>query len=177
MEFLPKYYAGKEIGDRLPHAYYGQLDVENQTQGVPFEASTFNENASLPFEIHRMKVRVTMLNRSSLQATPLESQLSQETILDYIKMMVKDTDLDYQLLKVKTPPSMVQRDDTGFWEWTFPHTIVRSTGIEVEIDNELVDFILVISPEFSVQYLRVRVSFEGYKLVLGPPSPLESIAR
>lgn len=174
MEFLPKYYAGKEIGDRLPHAYYGQLDIDNETQGVPFEASTFNENASLPFEIHRMKVRVTMLD-GGVQTTPIVTQLSQETILDYIKMMVKDTDLDYQLLKVKTPPSMVQRDDTGFWEWTFPHTIVRSTGIEVEIDNELVGFTLSVDPEFIVDSLRIRVSFEGYKLVLGPPSPLESM--
>lgn len=178
MEFLPTYYAGKYISDRLPHAYFGSIDVLNETQGIPFDAAVFNENASLPFEMHRMKVRVVALEGDPLvEVNPLLMNPVTQTLLDYIRIMVKDTDLDYQLLKVKTPPSMIQRDDTGFWEWYFPHTIVRSTGMEVEVDNTLADFIIGVSStdvDITVLSLRVRVSFAGYKLVLGPPSPLES---
>lgn len=179
MEYLPTHYAGKFIKDRLPHAYFGELDVENAEHGIPFPASVFGEQASLPMEIHRMKTKIIPLAGDPLApVNPLLLAPVRESLLDYIKLMVKDADIDYQCLKVETPPSMLQNDNTGFWEWCYPHSLTRTSGMEVDVDNDLADFIIgvdALDVNIVVTDLRVRVTFEGYKLVLGPPSPLESM--
>lgn len=168
---LPLMFAGRQITFRIPYSMHGELVIDPNQNGVVFPQGTFLHNVDKPFEIHRMIPRLTGLDGDGLI---LDTQ--PETLAKAIRLNIEDTSKNERLTKV---PSLVETLTTAnrqTWEWEDPYTLIRSEGFQVAVDSlgfgsvcsvgETCDIL----EKIAVAQARVEVEFQGYLVVVAPPS-------
>lgn len=160
---LPSEFAGRKITFRVPYHIAGELTVAASAVGIQFPEATFLHNTDKPFEIHRVIPRLTALdvNGVVLVAQPADMMLERLTrlrLFDFSKNegLTKTTSLVHSLVKGTSERT---------WEWAEPFYLVRSEGFQVTVDN-------LAAPAFVAGYVstRVEVSFQGFEVVVAPPS-------
>jgi hypothetical protein len=179
---LPTTFAGKPISMRVPWALRGELIVPNGAPGVSFP-DVFRLAIDKPFEIHRLRAHVYPFNDA---VTPLTAPISPGTLAqqsldvreildDFIRIDITDISKNEKLTRVPTLIKSLMTQDRKTWEWEDPYTIVRSEGFQVDVDNLApVTFPLCFTcPTQGSEIcanLSVRLAFEGYLLIIAPPS-------
>jgi hypothetical protein len=181
---LPTHFAGREISFRIPYQIPGELQVGPGQTGVVFPEATFLHNVDKPFEIHRSIFRNTaMINFQYVGQTAVSLQPSTEqpvTIDKLIRLRITDVSKNENLTKSSTLSDSLVKSNERTWEWEEPYTLVRSEGFQVQVDSQLFPAVCVQPEEndpavcetvpIAIDFIRVEVSFQGYLIVVAPPS-------
>jgi len=159
---LPTHFAGQLITFRVPVSMPGELTVQASQSGQQFPEATFLWNQDKPFECHRMIVRLTAFDN----ATPPAILTNQPTILEkLIRLRVADTSKNEDLTKnAHLVDTLICSEvgSCGSWEWDDPYTLVRSELFTVSVDSQ-------VFPAGTTN-LRVEIAFQGFKIVIAPPT-------
>lgn len=164
---LPLAFAGKNITFRIPYEMAGEIVLASAQTGIQFPDTVFSHNVDKPFEIHRIKPLIAVLdeNNNILPDVP-----SQEVLQSYIRVRISDLGKNELLTKSPTLLNLLTSGTSKqTWEWDEPYTIVRSEAFQVVGDAlsyaNLEDFL-------DVTPIRLRLSliFQGFIIVVGPPS-------
>lgn len=164
---LASEFANRTIRFRIPYEMAGELTVAFSASGVQFPAATFQHSIDKPFEIHRMIPRVTAIDANGLV---MATQPAQDTLFRLVRMRIEDYSKNELMTRAPTLISvLVKGTSEQTWEWAEPYTIVRSEGFAVTVDS-----LVVPAPNFSpaVTSLRVELSFQGFLIVVAPPSDI-----
>jgi hypothetical protein len=173
---LPTQFAGKLITFRIPYTLPGELLVTNGAVGIQFPDATFLHNVEKPVEVHRMTVRITPFDNATpaAQLTPafVGAIPSLMNILEkYVRIRVSDTSKNEFLTKNAQLVDGISPQNEKVWNWAEPYTMVRSEGFQIAVDNILANFpITVGNTTVTVGALRIEVTFEGFLIVIAPPS-------
>jgi hypothetical protein len=169
---LPAEFAGKTITFRIPYSMPGELLIPSNTQGTQFPEATFLHNVDKPFEIHRVFVRLTGFDA---QATPVIIPAQPANLAKLVRLRLQDTSKNEVLTKAAHLVDTLLTDNAETWEWDDPYTLVRSEGFQVQADVQALGS--VCSPDnncdlqsVAVGNVRVEVAFQGYLIVIAPPS-------
>ncbi len=171
---LPADFAGKTITFRIPYSMPGELIVATATQGTQFPEATFLHNVDKPFEIHRMFVRLTGFDGED---PPVIIPAQPANLVKQVRLRVQDTSKNETLTKAAHLVDTLLTDNAETWEWDDPYTMVRSEGFQVQVDTQALGS--VCSPDancdlqqVAVGNVRVEISFQGYLIVIAPPSEI-----
>lgn len=174
---LPSQFAGKPILFRIPFTMRGEVLVPNATIGVPFPDAVFLHTVDKPFEIHRMKATIMPFNNAtpSVVVSPatlvVQAQDLRTILADYVRLEIVDQSKNEKLTRNPTLVESLVDNEARTWEWEDPYTIVRAEGFQVTADNLApAAFALVGGAAETVANLSIRLSFQGYLLVIAPPS-------
>lgn len=174
---FPQYFADQFIKFRIPYSMPGELIVDPSENGNFFPEATFLHNLDKPFEIHRMMVRLTALDDATTPPTIFEPQPT--TLQKRIRLRIQDTSKNEPLTKAANLVDTIQDDLTEAWNWQMPYTLVRSEGLQVQVDS--LAFPTYCIPDVAdcpnnagiaavVDQVRVEISFQGYLIVIQPAS-------
>lgn len=153
---IPATFADQIIKFRLPYSMPGELDVAANTTGTQFNANTFLHNIDKPIEIHRVHFELIGI----LDGTILEPQ---PTTLDLrVRVTLLDTSKNEVLTKNPHLIRTIQKLNEHTWEWEVPYTLTRQEGITITVDT--------LAFPAGTNTIRVAASFQGYLIVLAPPS-------
>lgn len=171
---LPVKFAGRDITWRLPYTMAADIDIAPLTTGRVFPEASFLHNVDKPFEIHRMIVRIVGKGGADF-GTPLVFETQPDTLEERVRLRVTDLSKNENMTKAATFVSNLLAYNTGFWDWEEPYTLVRSEGFQIQVDtgegpefcvlNQQCDPVLAV-----LQFFRVEVSFQGFLVVVAPPS-------
>lgn len=162
---LPDTFAQRKITFRQPYEMYGEKSVTSAQQNQQFSESTFLNATDKPFEIHRMIPRVVALDDSDVA---LSSQPDQSLLQSLVRLTIVDLGKNTPLTKSPTPPdSLTKGSSERTWEWAEPYYLVKSEQFQVTIN---VDTLPTDGDFADVESLQVRLTFEGFFLVIAPPS-------
>lgn len=173
------------------------IDAEGNVAGsLPFSGQ-FPEGSALhnvdkPFEIHRFIPRITLVHSVISNGLVTQDQviLGQGPVSGWekaVRLRIQDTSKNENLTKTAMTIEDMVADDTRAWEWEDPYTIVRSEGFLVEVD------VLAVAPApgttsgtgiftqaavdaecqcvaEKVHKIRIDIDFQGYLIVIAPPS-------
>jgi hypothetical protein len=175
MSRLPLEFASKAITFRLPYQIPGELDVGPNINGTVFADTIFSHQVDKPFEIHRVFVRLAAKGTPEGFSKPTILEPQPSTLEDRIKLKIQDVGKNESQMKASCSVSTLINRNTGAWDWEEPYTIVRSEGFQVQIDTDDFPNVVIldanIEPELvAVQVVRVAVNFQGYLLIIAPPS-------
>jgi hypothetical protein len=168
-------FANRPITFRVPHSMSAEMDVLPNQSGVVFPEAAFLINVDKPFEIHRMKVRLTAKKTNGeQQLVVMEPQPT--TLEERVRLRVTDVSKNENLTKNATLVSMLKKDNEGTWEWEEPYTLVRAEGFQVIVDT--LSFPTFCTPDESCEgvgpvtpeKVRVAVNFQGYLIVVAAPT-------
>jgi hypothetical protein len=170
---LPAQWAGRDITMRIPYEMAGELVMAGSQSGVQFPDSVFTNNVDMPFECHRMIPRVTGLD-SSNNVQP--NQISQDTLQELLRLRIND--FGKNVIMTKSPTlanTMTKGSSERTWEWADPYYLVRSEGFQVIVDTLVLPTwdgaqIPTATPVSPLTNLRVEISFQGFLVVVAPPS-------
>lgn len=178
---LPTHFSGRPIAFRIPYTMPGELIVTNNTQGVPFGDAAFLHNVDKPFEIHRMRVRLSMFDNATppVRISPanllqLVNADIQEVLSHYIRLRIADTSKNENLTKTQMMAALAAGRDSRDWEFEDPYTLVRSEGFQITVDNLApatfaLDGIAPVA-DATVGSILVELAFQGYLIVIAPPA-------
>lgn len=164
---LPATWAERVIMDRVPYEMSGELVLptsDGTTTGVQFPDATFLNSVDKPFEIHRMIPRVIGLGTTNIVFSP---QPDQEELASLVRLRMTDLGLDQVLTKNPTLISLLTKGSSErTWEFADPHYLTRSNLIQIVCD------MLTLPADYAsdITKLRVAISFQGFLLVVAPPS-------
>ena len=158
---LPAKFAGETITFRVPYSMPGELVVTSQQQGVQFPEATFLHNVDKPFEIHRVHLDTTGEDDSS---PPLILNPPLADTNKLVRVNIRDTSKNETLTKAAHLLNTLVLANTGTWEWDDPYTLVRSEGFQVSVDAQ------AFTNYQALTSLRVEVTFQGFLIVIGPPT-------
>lgn len=166
---LPLAFAGKNITFRIPYEMSGEIILNSAQTGIQFPDTVFAHNVDKPFEVHRVKPVVTVLDENG---NVLANPPSQEILQSYLR--IRMSDLGKNELLTKSPTLLVlltSGTSQQTWEWEEPYTIVRSEAFQVVADSLDTSNLAAL---MSQQVIRLRLSliFQGFILVVGPPSEM-----
>ena len=159
---LPDTWAGRKIMMRIPYMMPGEISLMSAEPGRLFPAATFEMNVDKPFESHRCKPFVVALDDNGDVLNP---QPVQETLQSLIRIRIND--LGKNELMTKAPallPLITKGSAEQTWEWAEPYTLVRSESFQVTADA------LAFTNFDDVENLRFAFAFQGFLLVVAPPS-------
>lgn len=183
---LPANFAGRTITFRIPYTMPGELIVAPEQSGVQFPEATFLHNVDKPFEIHRIVIRLTGLTTGTFPNPPGPAssatimEVQPDTLSRRVRLRINDFSKNEILTKSPTLVSQLLALNTGFWDFEDPYTLVRSEGFQVAVDT--LDFPVICVPdttdsqnpcvltESRMDYVRVEIAFQGFLLVIAPPS-------
>jgi hypothetical protein len=142
----------------------GELIVAASVSGAQFPDATFLHNIDKPFEIHRMIPRLTGLSDAT---PPVVNTAQPEDVLErLVRLRINDFSKNELLMKA---PQLVDTITKGTaektWEFAEPYTLVRSEGLQISVDTLAFP---VLSP--VVASIRVEIAFQGFLIVVAPPS-------
>lgn len=160
---LPDSFAGRKITFRVPFTIPGELILAGSVSGQQFPDATFLHNMDKPFEIHRMIPRITGLDTNGVVVV---TQPDQQTLQSLVRLRIIDFSKNEQLTKASTLMKLFTKGTSEqTWEWAEPYTLVRSEGLQVLVDTQAI-------PAFSptVTSLRIELAFQGFLIVVAPPS-------
>lgn len=173
---LPDFFAGKRVTFRIPFIMAAEQVVDSDTQGFQFPEAALLHNTDKPFEIHRMIVKLTLIDGTDGSLVPypaiVNGPVSGATEFDMqrlVRLRLRDTSKNELITKNLTRVDQLFKANEQSWEWEEPYTLVRSEQLEIGVDT---DDLGVIGGQFEVPMtdprVRVEVSFEGYLLVIAP---------
>lgn len=172
---------GTHFGDqlirfRIPRSQPGELVVAmGAAAGTPFPESVFLANRELPFEIHRLGIRISPMDNGTppLQISPAAQILFPElaTLLQkYVRIRIEEMSSSAKLNAIDQRVDGLLDQLTGFWEWEEPYTVVKGQQFQVFVTNDLAAPFTLPNQGPSINNLRVELTFEGFSIVVSPPS-------
>lgn len=172
---LPLAFAGKTITYRIPYNVAAEIDVPPDRNGIVFPESSFLHNVDKPFEIHRVIVRLTARGTPEGFTSPQIFDPQPTTLEERIRLRFLDFSKNENLTKSSTLVSLLLSRISGAFDLEEPYTIVRSEGFQVQIDSQAFPngIILnsdVIPESVPTDFVRVEINFQGYLIIIGPPS-------
>lgn len=163
---LPDTFAQRKITFRQPWAFFGDKLITAAQQNIPYPDATFQNSTDKPFEIHRMIPRVVAQDADGIA---LAAQPAQELMQSIVRIMINDLGKSTPLLKSPTPlDSLVKGSSERTWEWAEPYYLVKGEQLQVTINASA--FPTAAPWDADVVSVGVRLCFEGFFLVLAPPS-------
>jgi hypothetical protein len=174
---VPSTFADQWIKFRIPYTMPGEMVIDANSSGNFFPEDVFNNASDKPFEVWRMVVRLTAVTDDD----PRFIYDPQPTTLGkHVRIQVHDTSFETRMNKAMQLVDGLQKDDELTWEWEVPYTIVRSQAFSVQADaTALPRYCLEVinladvnctTAVVAVPAVRVEVTFQGYFLILQPPS-------
>src|SRR5262249_27405472 len=140
---------------------------------LPFSSSfpeaTFLQNSDKPMEVHRMLARVTPLDGDG--NVILLTEQTYKSLLRCVRVRIQDVSKNQLITKNTQLLSDLLDDSTGIWEWYDPYTMSRSEGFEVAFDFLTFNAAALALPQgATIAQLRLEITFEGYLIVIAPPT-------
>lgn len=162
---LPSTFAGRVITYREPYAMEGVKLITSAQTGQQYQPGTFTHAADKPFEIHRLIPRVYAYDANNV-IVPVEDQPDQSYLQALIKVKIQDLGKTMPLMQTSTYlASLVKGTSEMTWEFAEPCYLAKGEFFEIVIDA---DTFPVFASE-NITQLQVRLNWEGFQLVLGPP--------
>lgn len=159
---LPSEFAKRVITQRIPYNMPGELILRTGQTGQQFPDATFANNIDKPFEIHRVKPWITALDS---QGVALVTQPDQDLLQALVRVQVNDLGKNTLMTKAPTLVHLLTKGTSErTWEWADPYYIIRSEFIQVTADA------LTFPAIGSLDSLRLEWDFQGYLVVIAPPS-------
>lgn len=159
---LPDMWAQRRITMRIPYEMDGELTLTSGQAGVQFPEATFMNNVDKPFEIHRVIPRVTAVDTNGV---PLPTQPSQELLSELVRVLMTDIGKNSPMTKSPTLIALLTKGSSErTWEWADPYYLIRSESIQIVCDA------LTFPTIDNLAALRVEFAFQGYLVVVAPPS-------
>lgn len=177
IERLPTYFGERQIKFRAPYSMPGEYVVKFADNPLPFSSAfpeaTFLQATDKPMEVHRMLADVTPLTTD--QAGNLNPLLlpaaTLKAFLRCVRVSIQDVSKNQLITKNKQLLSDLLDETTGAWEWYDPYTMSRSEGFEISFDFLQFDATALGLPQgVTITGLRLAVTFEGYTIVIAPPT-------
>lgn len=176
MSRLPLQFAGKNITWRIPYNLSAEFDCPPNTFGTVFPDAAFMVQIDKPFEIHRVFIDLIALGITSDSdgaQTILEPQPT--TMSQRVRLLLNDLSKNEKMTRSPTLVNLLLNKLTGTWEFEEPYTLVRSENIQVIVDtldfpNTVVINSLVTPESVAVLTVRVVLNWQGYVIVIAPPS-------
>lgn len=173
---LPKDFGGRTVSFRVPYSMPGALTVPPNRSGIVFPEATFLHNVDKPFEIHRLVVRATALT-GGVAATATMGSTQPDTLTQLVRLRITDFAKNENVTKSATLSNILLALNSGFWEMDDPYTLVRTEGFQVQMDTQAFPTLCSPDPDDDCQltpvvtnFMRVEVAFQGYLIIVGPPS-------
>lgn len=164
---LPLAFAGKNITFRIPYEMAGEIILASAQTGVQFPDTVFAHNVDKPFEIHRLKPLITVLDSNG---NNVPNPPSQEILQSFIRVRMSDLGKNELLTKSPTLLSLLTSGTSlQTWEWDEPYTIVRSEAFQVVADALSFANLQTLINVGTIQ-LRLSLIFQGFIVVVSPPS-------
>jgi hypothetical protein len=144
-----------------------------------------------PFEIHRVIVRLTPKaevryeGQAAPTLQPIVAGLAYPIELDkLIRVKFMDVSKNENLTKSPVLVGALQTRVFDTWEWEEPYTLVRSEGLQVQIDTQPYPAVCVsgifqdappppacgITTPVLISLVRIEITLEGFLIVVAPPS-------
>ena len=162
---LADQWAQRRITMRIPFVFAGELIQAASITGVQFPDATFMNNIDKPYEIHRMKPWVSPLDTNGVLLANATT-FDEDTLQNIVRLTIADLGKNEKLTKSATLIVMlVKGSSERTWEFADPYYLVRSELIQVIVDT--LAFPTAIS---GLTNLRIQVSFQGFLVVVAPPS-------
>lgn len=175
--YAPEWFADRKIKFTIPYTMPGEWVLGPNVSGVAAPEAVFLHNVDKPFEIWRMVVRLTALDG---QDPPQVLEPQPLTLPERIRLSIRDTSKNENLTKAPALVSSLRKANELTWEWDpRPYTIVRQEGFQIAADSLAFPSVCVVDPESAdcsaliqtpVANVRVEVEFQGWLLILEPPS-------
>lgn len=162
---LPDTWAGRKITMRVPQIISGELTLAGSVSGQQFPDATFLHNVDKPFEIHRVIPRITGVDANG---AVVATQPAQETLQSLVRLRVIDFSKNENLTKASTLMKLFTKGTSEqTWEWAEPYYLVRSEGFQILVDTQAIP---VFNPVITL--LRIEIAFQGFLVVVAPPSEM-----
>ncbi len=158
---LPASWANRQITDRDPYDFTGEINIQSGPLSIQYPPATFMNGVDKPFEIHRMIPRIYAIDS---QGVLLATQPDQDLLAGLIRLTIND--LSKNQLLTKTPTrvgTLTKGSSERTWEWADPHYLVRSESFEITVDS------LAFPTISNLAQLTVVLTFEGFLCVVAPP--------
>jgi hypothetical protein len=173
--YAPTHFIDREILWTIPYSMPGELVLGPNETGVPFPEPQFMHNVDKPFEIWRMIARTTGMVGPSVEDAVV-SETQPLTLDRRVRLAIQDTSKNERVTKNPQLISSFQKANEMSWEWDpRPYTIIRQEGLQVMASTQ--GFPSVCAPNADcepvltpITFTRIEVTFEGWLLVLAPPS-------
>lgn len=163
---LPDSWAGRKITMRIPYEMPGELTLTSNQSGVQFPDATFLHNVDKPFEVHRAKPIISVLDANN---APLLATQGQDLLQQFVRIRLNDLGKNELMTKSATLAALIPKGSAeATWEWAEPYTIVRSESFQVIAD--CLDLTNLIAGVAGAAKLRLGWMFQGFLLVVAPPS-------
>lgn len=157
---LPAQFGQRGITFRVPFSMPAELIVAAGHVGVQFPEASFLHNSDKPFEIHRLIPRLTGLNELEAIIVPL---VDPDVLARTTRIRVFDFSKNENLTKnAQLISSLTKGTAEQTWEWAEPYVLTRSEGFQVTVDN--------IATADIAENTRVELTFQGFLIVVAPPS-------
>lgn len=174
---LPTHFAGQLIRQRYPYTVTGSLLVAVNTSNQQFPEATYLINSELPFEIHSVLPRVTPFDNAT---PPLAISMAQlmlfpelpDLLLKTVRLRIEDsTKSNIKWNRNSQIIDGMVKQNTKVWDLDEPVTLVKQEQLYVFVDNLLPAGGFAFPNQGpTVANLQVEVTFEGFQLILSPPS-------
>lgn len=160
---LPSEWAGRVIMDRVPYTISGELVISSNEAALQFPDNTFSNNTDKPFEIHRLIPRLVGVDDAGVVQA---DQPDQDTLGELVRLNINDLGLNQIITKNPTLISLLTKGSSErTWEWADPHYLTRGNQIQVTATS-----LPLTAFSESFDELRIGVAFQGFLLVVAPPS-------
>lgn len=158
---LPETFAGQRIAHRVPFTMPGTLVIGSAVSNLQFPTATFMQTEDKPFEIHRMIPRVIAVDASNNPATGVNT----DTMLRLVSLQLQDLGKDQFLTKqAVTLINFVKGTTEKTWEFADPYYLRKSENIIVNASSVTYPAVL------NTLNIQVQLTFEGFLVVIAPPS-------
>ena len=143
-------------------------------------------NTDKPFEIHRVIVRLTpkatvqYYGQTDAKFQALVAGLAQPVELDkLVRIKIEDVSKNENLTKSPVLVGAFQTRLIDTWEWEEPYTLVRSEGLQVQVDTQAYPAVCVsglavddpcVPHPVLIETIRLEIVLEGFLVVVAPPS-------
>lgn len=158
---LPETFAGQRIHYRVPFSMPGTFNIASNTPNEQFPTSTFMQTEDKPFEIHRVIPRVIAVDASNNPTTGVPTDLMMRLVSMQLQDLGKDQFLTKQAI---TLYNLVKGTTEKTWEFADPYYLRKGENIIVNITSAVYPTVL------NSQKIQVQLSFEGFLVVIAPPS-------
>lgn len=159
---LPATFAGMPVMFRVPFAMQTVKSFTTAQSGVSFPEGPVTQGVDKPFEIHRMVPRITALDGSSVA---LNTQPSDDIMEALISITIRDFGKNQALTKARTRlANFVKGSAERTWEFAEPYYLLQGDGFEINGSS------LAYPAGLGVTSLQVTISFEGFLVVVAPPT-------
>lgn len=166
---LPDSWAGRKITFRIPYEMPGEITLVSNQAGSQFPDGTFVQNVDKPFEIHRAKPIVTVLDANNAPLVKVSEIPTQEVLQQLVR--VRLTDFGQSEVMTKSPSLvalLTKGSAEATWEFAEPYTLERGTGFQIVVDA--LDLTNLLAAVTGAAKIKLSWMFQGFLIVVAPPS-------